>query len=194
MRERSSSGAGFGLRSRALPLVGASLLVAALAGAAPSVVPASGAAPGSRARQGAASESRLVTETAMAELTRGGTAVDAVVAAAFAAGVVTPTSSGLGGGGVALVYRADDHSVTAVDFRETAPASIDQGAYERRPLPDEERGKLAGVPGEVRGLAWLHQHFGKRPWKELVAPAERLARDGFTVEAHMASVIGGKDQ
>ncbi|HWP04487.1 MAG TPA: gamma-glutamyltransferase [Polyangiaceae bacterium] len=194
MRERSASGAGFGLRSRALTLAGASLLVVALAGAAPSVVPASGPAPGSRAREGAASESKLVSETALAVLARGGTAVDAAVAAVFAAGVVTPTSSGLGGGGVALVYRAGEHSVTAVDFRETAPAVLDEGAYERRPLPDEERGKLAGVPGEVRGLAWLHQHFGKKPWRELVAPAERLARDGFALEAHMASVIGSKDE
>ncbi|HEV8547693.1 MAG TPA: gamma-glutamyltransferase [Polyangiaceae bacterium] len=151
-----------------------------------------GAVPG--AREGAATESRLATQTALAELKRGGSAVDAVIAAAFVAGVVAPTSSGLGGGGVALVYRASDHSFTALDFRETAPAVLDAEAFERRPLPDAERGKLTGVPGEARGLAWLHARFGKRPWAELVEPAERCARDGFAVEPHLASVLGGKDQ
>jgi len=192
MHER---GPGLRVRSRGLTLAGAILCLAALVGAAPG--PAAAPAPGptaSRAREGAATESRLVTDVALAVLKQGGSAVDGVVAAALAAGVVAPTSSGLGGGGVALVYRAADRSVTALDFRETAPAVIDEGAYERRPLPDSERGKLVGVPGEVRGLAWLQQRFGKRAWGELVGPAERLARDGFPVEAHMVSVIGGKDQ
>jgi len=190
-----STGPRIRARSRGLPLAGAILLVAALVGAAPApaAAPASGAA-ASPAREGAATESGLATEAALAVLKRGGTAADGMIAAALTAGVVAPTSSGLGGGGVALVYRAEDRSVTALDFRETAPAVIDESAYERRPLPDNERGKLAGVPGEVRGLAWLHQHFGKRAWGELVQPAERLARDGFPLEAHTASTIGGKDQ
>src|SRR5689334_21704497 len=111
------------------------------------------AAPLSGARAGAATESRLASETALAVLKRGGDAVDAAVAAAIAAGVVAPTSSGLGAGGFALVYRASDKSVVALDFREAAPAALDAGAFERRPLPDDERGKLVGVPTEVRGLA-----------------------------------------
>jgi gamma-glutamyltranspeptidase/glutathione hydrolase len=61
-------------------------------------------------------------------------------------------------------------------------------------LPDPERGKLVGVPGEARGLAELHRRFGKRPWAELCAPAERFARDGFAVETHLAAVLGGKDK
>ncbi len=145
------------------------------------------------ARAGAATESRLVSRTALAALARGGNAVDAVVAAALAAGVVAPSSSGLGGGGFALLYRAADREVSVFDFRETAPAALDAAAFERRPLPDAERGKLVGVPGEVRGLAELHRRFGKRPWAELVEPAERFARDGFAVETHLASMLAGKD-
>jgi gamma-glutamyltranspeptidase/glutathione hydrolase len=174
--------------SRLLPLEGAALVALLLFVALPRTS-------GARvpARFGAATESRLTSQTALAVLAHGGTAADAAIAAALAAGVVTPSSSGLGGGGFALVYRASDRSFTLLDFRETAPAGVDTAAFERRPLPDSERGKLVGVPGEARGLAELHRRFGKRPWAELVAPAERFARDGFAVETHLASQIAGKD-
>ena len=180
------------LRSRMLPPGLVAVVTLALLGALPAPESASAAPAGARA--GAASESRLASQTALSMLKRGGTAVDAVIAAALAAGVVAPSSSGLGGGGVAIVYQAADRSVTALDFRETAPALLDAGAFERRPLPEAERGKLVGVPGEARGLGDLHRRFGKLPWAELVEPAERFARDGFAVETHLGSVIGGKDQ
>ena len=171
-----------------LPLVVGTLVASVLAAGLPRT---SGArAP---ARAGAATESRLASRTALAVLARGGNAVDAVIAAALVAGVVAPSSSGLGGGGFAVVYRAADRGVSVFDFRETAPAAIDTAAFERRPLPAAERGKLVGVPGEARGLAELHRRFGKRPWAELVEPAERYARDGFGVETHLASVIASAD-
>lgn len=147
----------------------------------------------SPARSGVASESRLVSQTALSVLKRGGTAADAMVAAVLAAGVVSPASSGLGGGGFALVYRAADQSMSVLDFRETAPLALEPAAYDQRPLPDAERGKLVGVPGEARGLAELHRRFGKLPWVDLVKPAERFARDGFPVESHLESVLAGKD-
>src|SRR3954471_14995733 len=176
------------LLSRMLPLVLGTLVASVLAVGLPGT---SGArAP---ARAGAATESRLASRTALAMLASGGNAVDAVVAAALAAGVVAPSSSGLGGGGFAVVYRASDRGVSVFDFRETAPAAVDTTAFDRRPLPDTERGKLVGVPGEARGLAELHRRFGKRPWPELVEPAERFARDGFAVETHLASVLTDKD-
>jgi gamma-glutamyltranspeptidase/glutathione hydrolase len=176
------------LLSRTLPALLAGVVTLGLLLGAPEL---GGAAPAPRARAGAATESRHASEAAVAVLRRGGSAVDAAVTAALVAGVVAPSSSGLGGGGFALVYRASDQSVTVLDFRETAPAVMDTGAFDRRPLPDPERGKLVGVPSEVRGLAELHRRFGKRPWAELVAPAERFARDGFAVDAHLAQVIGG---
>jgi len=78
------------------------------------------------------------------------------------AGVASPSSSGIGGGGFALVWSAKDKKVTALDFREVAPKAIDAAAFERRPFPSAERGRYVGVPGEIAGLAELHQSFGKK--------------------------------
>jgi gamma-glutamyltranspeptidase/glutathione hydrolase len=164
------------------------LLAGLLALAAPTPLPA---APG-LARQGVATESRAATDAAFAILDAGGSAADAAITAALVAGVVTPSSCGLGGGGFALVRTAADGRVVALDFRETAPAVFDAAAFERRPLPAEERGKLVGVPGEVAGLYELSRRFGKKPWAELVAPAQKLAANGFLVEPHLAGVLGEK--
>src|SRR5438128_1598379 len=71
-----------------------------------------------------ATESELATREAMAQLKAGGNAVDAAVAAAFVAGVTSPTSSGIGGGGFAVVWLAAEKRAIVLDFRETAPASV----------------------------------------------------------------------
>jgi gamma-glutamyltranspeptidase/glutathione hydrolase len=142
---------------------------------------------------GAATESRLATQAALAELRAGGTAADAAVVAALVAGVSSPSSSGLGGGGFALVYDAASRTSSVLDFRETAPSGIDVSAFERRPLPDAERGKLVGVPGEAAGLFELSRRFGKRTWRELCAPAERWARQGVAVEPHLGGLLAGSD-
>lgn len=182
----------------ALSLVGAltatSLLLAqpALTPKPPAAAKPEAAAKVKGPRVGVATESKLCSEAALAVLRAGGSAADAVIAASLVAGVVSPSSSGLGGGGFALYYRASDKSSTVLDFRESAPAKLDWEAFERRPLPDAERGKVVGVPGEVAGLAELHRRFGKRPWRELVAPAERLARNGFPVEEHLAGMFTDK--
>jgi gamma-glutamyltranspeptidase/glutathione hydrolase len=168
-----------------------SLLSAAslvLAAPAPSKPPAK-AAP----TVGVATENRAATQAALAELAAGGNAVDAAIAAALVAGVASPSSSGLGGGGFAVVFMAADRTTSVLDFRETAPASVDVSAFERRPLPSVERGKLVGVPGEAAGLHELSRRYGNRSWRDLVGPAERLARRGFVVEEHLASLLGGSD-
>ena len=142
-----------------------------------------------RGRMAVASESALATREALDQMTRGGNAIDAAVTAALVGGVTSPTSSGLGGGGFALVWLAADRRPYLIDFRETAPRGIAPAAFERRPLPDEQRAQLTGVPGEVRGLWELHKKLGKLPWKDVVSPAARIARQGYAVGPHLASML-----
>lgn len=137
-------------------------------------------------KRGASSEHPLATREALQQLRAGGNAVDAAITAALVAGVVAPSSSGIGGGGFALVYTAKDQQCHVLDFRERAPRAIDAAAFERRPFAFAERGRYVGVPGEVAGLYELHRRFGRRPWAKLVEPAVRLARSGYAVHEHLA--------
>ncbi len=123
-------------------------------------------------------------------LSRGGNAVDAAVATAFALAVVHPSAGNLGGGGFMIVRRPDG-SVTSFDFREVAPAAATpdmfldaSGTYD----PSLHHGSYTavGVPGSVAGLWLAHKKCGRRPWRELVAPAIALARDGFPLTEELA--------
>jgi gamma-glutamyltranspeptidase / glutathione hydrolase len=113
-------------------------------------------------------------------LAAGGNAVDAAVATALALGVVNPTSSGVGGGGFALVFLAREGVVHAVDFREVAPAAAEPSLF-TEPLASRRGGLAVGVPGELAGLELMIDRWGTRSWRRAVAPAIRLARDGFSV-------------
>ncbi len=141
------------------------------------------------AAMAAATENALCTREALAQMAAGGTAADAAVTAALLGGVASPTSSGIGGGGFVVAWDAAKGAPFVLDFRETAPKGIDVAAFERRPLPDAERGKLTGVPGEVAGLHELHRRAGKRAWKDVVEPAARWAKQGYPVERHLASML-----
>lgn len=137
-------------------------------------------------RDGAVATSHpLASEAGAAVLREGGNAVDAAVAAAFALGVVEPFSSGIGGGGFALVYLARERRVHVLDFRERAPAAATASMFLAggAPVPERSRdgGLAVAVPGAVKGYAELARRFGTRPLARLTAPAERLARDGFRV-------------
>ena len=140
-------------------------------------------------RFAAATEHQLSTTAAMAQMRAGGNAVDAAVAGALVAGVANPSSSGIGGGGFALVWVAGHQRPYLIDFRETAPQQIDAAALERRPLPARARGKLVGVPGELKGLYQLHRRLGRKPWSEVVKPAIRHAKSGFVVGRHLGSML-----
>jgi gamma-glutamyltranspeptidase/glutathione hydrolase len=124
-----------------------------------------------------------------AVLERGGNAVDAAVASAFAAGVAHPFSSGLGGGLFAVVFDAATGETVTLDARETAPAAASAEFY--RANPDSIRsGKFSvGVPGMVQGLWALHQRFGSVPWAELIEPAIALAENGVTVSIWHQSMV-----
>jgi gamma-glutamyltranspeptidase/glutathione hydrolase len=128
----------------------------------------------------------LASQAGLEMLRKGGTAVDAAVAATLAIGVVEPMSAGLGGGGFALAYRAGERTVAALDFRERAPLGATRDMYldargAVRPLLSQQGHLAVAVPGTVAGLWELHRHGGSLPWKDVVAPAVRLADEGFEV-------------
>jgi gamma-glutamyltranspeptidase/glutathione hydrolase len=122
------------------------------------------------------------TRAALDVMAAGGNAADGAVAAALALGVVNPSASGLGGGGFALVFLAKDASVTALDFRERAPAAFDAGSRTK------EKGPSVGVPGEPAGLELLATRFGRRSLAANAAPAIALAQNGFYLSRHTAEV------
>jgi len=120
-------------------------------------------------------------------LLQGGNAVDAAVAAAFALSVVEPYSSGLGGGGFMLICPGPGQEVRVLDYREVAPAAATRDMYVRggEAVPGlSTRGALAvAVPGTVKGLAAALDRYGSMTLDQVISPALRLAREGFTVDA-----------
>ena len=139
------------------------------------------------------SVSGLASDVGASILARGGNAVDAAVATAFALAVTHPSAGNLGGGGFMIVRTADGNATT-FDYRERAPAAATPTMYLK---PDgtinrslTAQGWLApGVPGTVRGLALAHDKFGKLPWADVVRPAVRLASGGFPLSKALASSL-----
>jgi gamma-glutamyltranspeptidase/glutathione hydrolase len=120
-------------------------------------------------------------------LKRGGNAVDAAVATAFAAAVTWPEAGNIGGGGFMMVYPAGGKPPACIDYRETAPDAATPTMFQ-----DDDRRhtcKMAGVPGTVRGLALAHLEYGRLPWKDLVLPAADLAEKGFEVDSPLAESV-----
>lgn len=159
---------------------------------APATAPAP-AKPFHAAKAAVASDHPLASAAGVAALKAGGNAVDAACAAALALGVVHPDSSGIGGGGFALVYVAKEKKVYALDFRERAPAAITPAAYLKDgklvPKLSQEGGLAVAVPGEVRGLEELVKRWGAKPFRSCVDPAQKLAAKGFPVSWRLASTL-----
>ncbi|MGE0481519.1 MAG: gamma-glutamyltransferase [Phycisphaerae bacterium] len=124
-----------------------------------------------------------------AALRAGGNAFDAAVATSFALTICRPESTGVGGGGFMVAYRARDRRFIALDYREMAPAAATAERYARLAAdaprgesPSIHGGNAVGVPGLVAGLAEIHRQFGSQPWETLVKPAAELADRGFAVD------------
>ncbi|MFI9293221.1 gamma-glutamyltransferase [Streptomyces gardneri] len=120
-------------------------------------------------------------------LRKGGNAVDAAVAVAAALGVTEPYSAGIGGGGYFVYYDAKSRTVHTVDGRETAPRSADAKLFTEngKPIPFEEgmtSGLGVGTPGTPATWKTALDAWGSKRLSTLLAPAERLAREGFTVD------------
>ncbi|HEX7817118.1 gamma-glutamyltransferase [Dyella sp.] len=139
------------------------------------------------------------TEAGMEVLSKGGNAFDAAVAVAAALSVTEPESSGIGGGFMGVLHRASDGRDIFIDARETAPAAVDSKDYlnpDGSPNRDHSlNGPLsAGIPGEPAGLVWLAEHYGKVSLKVSLAPAIKLARDGFKLDPRLAESIASRQK
>lgn len=129
------------------------------------------------------------TDVGVEILKRGGTAVDAAVAIGFAEAVTWPEAGNIGGGGFMLVHPGSDKEPVVFDYREMAPAAATADMFANG--VNYRSVKTAGVPGTVRGFELAHKRFGKLPWKDLVAPAIKLADDGFPVTESLARRLNG---
>jgi len=156
-----------------------------------------------RAKHGiVASTNEVASSVGVDVMKRGGNAVDAAIAVAFALAVTHPAAGNLSGGGFMMI-RLNNGKTTAIDYREMAPAAATRNIYLDKDgkLIQGEGGSLegyraAGVPGTVRGMELALKKYGsgKLTWSQLIEPARRLAANGFEVTYSLArSLRNSKD-
>ena len=121
---------------------------------------------------------------------RGGNIFDAAVAGAFTLSVTHPYFVSLGCGGFAVLKNSA--GVQALDFRETTPAEMGADFYVKSGLSPRRTGSAVGVPGFVAGQWAIHQKYGSLPWRELLAPAVKLADRGFVISGQWTRKAKGK--
>ena len=144
-----------------------------------------------------ASQHRLASEIGADVMKRGGNAVDAAIATAFALAVVYPEAGNLGGGGFMLIRFADGKTA-AIDYREMAPAAanrnifVDQNGNLIRGEGSSTIGyRAAGVPGTPAGLELAFKKYGsgKLTWAQLIEPSRRLAANGYVLSKRLADLF-----
>lgn len=141
-----------------------------------------------------AAQEKLAAQIGADILKAGGNAVDAAVATGFALAVTHPQAGNLGGGGFMLISLAAQKKVLAIDYRETAPAASNRNMF-LDPKGNVDRDKArysrmsSGVPGTVAGLLYAHEHYGTMPLDKLLAPAIKLAEEGFPVSYGLANAL-----
>ncbi|KZV15303.1 gamma-glutamyltranspeptidase 3-like [Dorcoceras hygrometricum] len=162
----------------------------------PKTAPAAAAAPVAQrpGHAGIASANFLATNAGFEVLVKGGNAFDAAVAVASTLSVVEPESSGLGGGFMATLHIAQGNRNVFIDAREMAPMAVNPKDYlnpDGTPNRDTAlKGPLsAGIPGEPAGLVLLARKFGRLPLSASLAPAIRIARDGFKPDPRLLASI-----
>jgi len=138
-----------------------------------------------------ASAHALATEAGLQILREGGNAFDGAIAVSAMLSVVEPISSGLGGGGFFLLHEAQSGRQVFVDARETAPAAATQERYlDNSGQFDQDRAQngpwSAGIPGLPAAFVHLQEKYGRLPLRQSLAPAIRIAREGFPVYARLA--------
>ncbi len=128
-------------------------------------------------------------------LKKGGSAADAAIAVQLVLSMVEPQSSGVGGGGFAMMYDAASGKIRSYDGRETAPASTTANLFigtDGKPVPFIEAyqgGRSVGIPGSFRLMQTIHKNHGKLKWRDVFQPAIRLAEKGFAVSPRLHSML-----
>jgi len=144
-----------------------------------------------------ASQSKLASEIGVDILKRGGNAVDAAVAVAFALAVTYPEAGNIGGGGFMLI-RFNDGRTTSIDYREMAPQAasrnifVDKNGELIRGEGSSTVGyRAAGVPGTPAGLDYAFKKYGSKKinWLDLVEPSKKLAANGFVLSNRLANLF-----
>ena len=141
------------------------------------------------------SSENLASEVGAKILAKGGNAIDAAIASQMVLNVIEPHSSGIGGGLFLIYYDAKTKKTIYFNGREIAP----EGAFPRMFLDEynEPRkffdvvggGLSVGTPGALKALKEAHQKYGKLPWKELFAPAIKIANDGFVLSEKIHVIL-----
>ncbi|MCU1231246.1 MAG: gamma-glutamyltransferase [Acidobacteria bacterium] len=131
------------------------------------------------------------TQIGLTVLKSGGNAIDAAVAVSFALAVAHPQAGNLGGGGFLVYYDAKTKGIWTLDFRETAPAASKRDMFVSRDGTISVKSRTgplaAAIPGTIAGMSEAHDRFGKQAWKDLLAPAAQLARNGIKVDQTLTS-------
>lgn len=130
-------------------------------------------------------------------LRAGGSATDAAIAIQLVLNLVEPQSSGIGGGAFFVHWDEAGRKVTTLDGRETAPAAAkpDRFMKDGKPMPFREAvvgGRSVGVPGTLKLLEEAHRRWGKLPWADVVAPALKLAEEGFAISPRLNGLLAGE--
>jgi gamma-glutamyltranspeptidase / glutathione hydrolase len=145
----------------------------------------------------AATANPLATQAAYDMLKRGGSAMDAAIAAQLVLTLTEPQSSGIGGG--ALLLHFDGKTVQGLDGRETAPAAVDEKLFldaQGNPLKFYDAaigGRAVGVPGALAMLQEAHERWGVLPWEVLFVPAVTLATEGFAISPRLHALLAHEE-
>ncbi|WP_318470281.1 gamma-glutamyltransferase [Photobacterium leiognathi] len=142
-----------------------------------------------------ATANKYASEAGADVLSKGGSAVDAMITAQLVLGLVEPQSSGIGGGGFLVYWDNDNNQMTTFDGRETAPFAATPRLFQDnqgKPLKFYDAvvgGRSVGTPGTIKLLWRSHEQYGKLAWKSLFLPAIKLAKEGFVVSPRLAAMI-----